>query len=410
MQNQMELILSRYGCWETEAEKEECIKLLEDYIKYLQEAANKSLEAAQDPVYDTCIDMLTELRPDSPVLTFVWTDDDDGAVMDEYLDSFLRSYPMFSILTIKHMSDRGIENFKSKLPAGLTRLLASIKLNGHAVRIVWDNGHLVKATTRGRATLGRDLTNHMKIILGSFCEAFESLGLVEARCECLLPFDNLEAARKFNPAIKSAFTGVSSMIRASASDEEVALLDIVIYDIMSANLTFTDRSEKFAYLQDLGFKVPQHFTFDVSRNNFESSLNDALINMDLALTDYPYFTDGLVISVDDLELFEDFGFEGKNRLGSLALKMGRWKQNAYAGVVQRISWEEGKTKLTPVAIIEGVVTASGNTVTNVPLYAPLYILMLEAYPGNIIHFRYGGEAGVVPVTPDGRLVTDKDLQ
>ena len=113
--------------------------------------------------------------------------------------------------------------------------------------------------------------------------------------------------------------------------------------------------------------------------------------------------------MDDLEFFSEFGAEDKFRLGNLALKMGRWKQDNYAGIVGRIEWVEGKSKKTPVAILEeGVITASGNTVTNVPLYAPCYILMLEAYPGNLVHFKYGGEAGVVPVTRDGKLITGRE--
>jgi hypothetical protein len=85
------------------------------------------------------------------------------------------------------------------------------------------------------------------------------------------------------------------------------------------------------------------------------------------------------------------------------------------GKIKNIKWVHGKSKLTPVAQVcdpenpaAGVLTATGNTVVNVPLYAPCYILMLEAYVGNFVHFKYGGEAGVIPCLPNGQLVTDKD--
>ena len=92
-------------------------------------------------------------------------------------------------------------------------------------------------------------------------------------------------------------------------------------------------------------------------------------------------------------------------------------------------WKRGKVKLSPVAIVsenagevsdeefeelgnsvldevQGVLTAQGNRVKRVPLYEPKNILILEAYPGRVLNFRYGGEAGVVPCFPDGRLLKE----
>lgn len=407
MKDQLEIVFSRYGNWESEAEKEEYIEKLESLIHQFNKAAQNGEELVPDSIYDTCMDILRELKPDSSLLHQVWSEDDPSVSFDADLDQFLVRYPMLSIQTVKHISDKPVKDFKDKLPLGPVELCCTVKENGHAVRVVWKDGYLVKATSRGRSTNGKDLTRQMRIILGDFCDAFEGLGVVEGRCEVVLPFANLAEARKYNPSIKSAFTGVASMIRASASDEEVQLLEAVFYDIFCDKLSFNTLSEKLEYLQNIGFTVPEYFLFETTRRSFESDLERILMEMDVRTTDYPYYTDGIVVAINDLDLFAEFGAEDKFRLGNLALKMGRWKQDTYYGVIKEIKWENGKFKKTPVAVLEeGVLTATGNTVTNVPLYAPLYILLLEAYPQNIIHFRYGGEAGVIPVTPDGRLVTD----
>lgn len=407
----IELILTRYNNWDSEAQKEEYIDELEALIEECNQAARNGEEIVADAIYDTMIDYLRELKPDSYLLHQVWSGDDENATLDEDLDRFLVSYPMLSIQTVKHMSDKALKDFKDKLPAGQVEMTAPIKLNGHGARIVWKDGHLVKASSRGRSTVGRDLTPQMKLILGDYCPEFADLGLVECRCEVLLPFSNLQKAREFNPSIKSAFTGVSSMIRASASPEETKLLRVVLYDILTDSLEFTTLSEKFEYLESCGFETPLYMNFTTTRRSLESDIENILMEMDIAATDYDYYTDGIVVSIDDLDLFAEFGAEDNYRYGNLAIKMGRWKQDTYTGIVGRIEWMEGKSKKTPVAVLEEpVLTATGNHVQNIPLYAPLYILMLEAYPGNPIHFRYGGEAGVVPVTPDGRLVTDKDFK
>lgn len=54
----------------------------------------------------------------------------------------------------------------------------------------------------------------------------------------------------------------------------------------------------------------------------------------------------------------------------------------------------------------GTLSSQGNRVRRVPLYEPKNILILDAYPGEPLYFRYGGEAGVVPCFPDGRLLKE----
>ena len=155
---------------------------------------------------------------------------------------------------------------------------------------------------------------------------------------------------------------------------------------------------------------------------------------------YQYYTDGLVFEINDRAEFKSFGDDGsKYNLGNLALKVGYWKQDMYVGYVQTILWMRGKTKLSPVAIVAenpdmisfkdygehpyvvdkkeidnyndlGVITAGGNKVRRVPLYEPNNILLLEAYPGMPLHFRYGGESGVTPCFSDGSALVDNAVQ
>lgn len=420
---QLELVLTRFGDWETDQEQLDYIDQLETVIKAANnDAAEREMlgpaadrePLISDPIYDVLMDYLGELNPDSPLLHQVWSKDDEGADFDSLLDQHLAFYPMLSIQTVKSLMDKALAKFRSLLPVSTVQMIASVKMNGHGVRVVYNQGKLVKAHSRGSRTNGRDLTEQVTRILGSTCPAFSEYGVVELRGEILLPFSRLEEARQYNPEIKSAFSGVSSMIRASASEEETQLLNFVVYDILCDQLRFDRLSDKFNYLADVGdnvgWEVPEYFVFDVNRRDVEQQLEEVVNEMDRRTLDYDYYTDGVVVAVDDIELFEEFGQEDKFRYGNLALKIGRWKQDGYYGKVVEINYEPGKTKKTPVARVEPVLTASGNTVTDVPLYAPIYILLLEAYPGNILHFKYGMEAGVVPTTPDGRIVSDKEIK
>ena len=136
----------------------------------------------------------------------------------------------------------------------------------------------------------------------------------------------------------------------------------------------------------------------VAASDFQTWIDQGLCTLDFEVEKFK----------NDKKLYDEFGAETRVCLGNLALKMKYWEQNIYSGEVERIEWRAGKSKLTPVAVIKGgTMTSTGSTVRNVPLYAPCYVLMMEAYPGNTIHFRFGGEAGVVPCLPNGKILTDK---
>lgn len=407
------LLLDMHDSLEIQGERDEFIDELESFLNACNESEAKGEELVPDGIYDTVKDWLKEVCPDSPVLGHVWSE--DNSPLTDY-DRFLASNPMQSIRTIKDLHCKEVTDFVNALPNGETVLFASLKENGHGIRIVYKNGVLVKAHTRGRSSNGRDITEQLKLILGERNDALAGIPLIEIRGEILLPYSNLDTAKKYNPSIKSAFTGVSSMLRESASANETKLLKFVAYNYFCDNDSATQLYHKFEFLEKWGFETPIATFCRVTKSNFYTQIEALLDKMESLLHDakfdgsgeeYEYYTDGVVIAINDLGYFTALGSEGAINLGNLALKIGYWEQNIYSGVIEEIIWKKGKTKLTPVARISGTVTAVGNTVSNIPLYAPCYILELGAYVGETIYFRYGGEAGVVPCTSDGRLITDR---
>ena len=397
---------------------EKYLDYLETIISKSQTMAARGEELFPDSIYDTAMELLKALNPTSPLITNVWSEDSDTVVFDENIDKYLPSNPMMSINTIKDMNDKGVQDFTDRLPVGVPVTgFASLKMNGHGIRVVMKGGEVVRASSRGRSTNGRDITRQLQLIIGQSGVHFDGDDdtLYELRGELLLPFSNLDAAKSFKSDIKSAFTGVSSMIRESATEEETRLLRFVAYDVIASELSFSALSEKFAWLKEHGFEVPIHAGFTMTKENAKAVMSSCVDAFARQAENYDYYTDGVVFGVDNIEIFNNMGSADKHRYGNVALKVGRWKQDLYTGRVLEIKWINGKSKLTPVARVcdpendeVGVMTATGNTVSNVPLYAPCYILMLEAYPGKMINFKYGGEAGVVPCTSDGLLVTDKD--
>lgn len=438
-----------------EALESDQVERLEDYIYKCNQAMNgDGVPLVADAVYDKLIEILKKANPDSDILKEVWNDDEVDKEEFETNDLYvhLRNEPMRSINTCKSYDCDELHQFIQRIPDNeVISLHASAKLNGHGIRCVFCYGLHEDSTSRARNSAGHNLKNQLDVILRKQgvdnIEDLQELDNVEIRGELLLPFSNLAKAREFNPDIVSAFSGVSSMLRDSASEEEWSLLEFVAYKIIGDGFSFETKEEEYELLESLGFKTPMSWVIeDITKDNILSELPSIMSDCENAIkpddtgnNGYEYFTDGIVVEVNSREIFNQMGANGtKYYFGNVAMKVGYWKQDLYSGYVQTILWTRGKNKYSPVAIVAeepslvefvdddtdgkiikdlkeitkeswkqlGVVTAGGNRVRRVPLYEPSNILLLNAYINEVIFFRYGGEAGVVPCFPDGKPLTE----
>lgn len=404
-------LLSQVDLYGVSSLQEDKIDALERYIQDCNEAMNGDGEPlVEDAIYDKLVQLLTKVRSNSPVLQELWSEDDE--VVGSY-NKLLEENPMVSILTVKSWNDDAITQFIQRMPEN-ANYLASYKINGHGIRVVYNDGVLVEATTRGRSTNGRDITEHVKIILGDYNEALSEYGLVEIRGELALKLSSLDKAREFTPGLKSAFSAVSSLIKPSATKEEVELLDFLTYGVYIDDYDFSSKEEVFSQLSEWGFETTEYISLeDISKDDLLENMKEVVSALESNYEDFGYFCDGVVFEVSDGDVRSYLEGEGKYHDYNLALKVDSWSQDIYTGYIKEVTWKRGKFKLNPVAVVvedldsdEGVLTVQGNRVKNIPLYNPKNILILKAYIGSPLSFKYGGEAGVVPCFPDGKLLSE----
>lgn len=404
-------LLSQVDLYGVSSLQEDKIDALERYIQDCNEAMNGDGEPlVEDAIYDKLVQLLTKVRSDSPVLQELWSEDDE--VIGSY-NKLLEENPMVSILTVKSWSEDAITQFIQRMPEN-ANYLASYKINGHGIRVVYNDGVLVEATTRGRSTNGRDITEHVKVILGDYNESLSEYGLVEIRGELALKLSNLDKAREFTPGLKSAFSAVSSLIKPSATKEEVELLDFLTYGVYIDDYDFSSKEEVFSQLSEWGFETTEYISLeDISKDDLLDNMKEVVSALESNYEDFGYFCDGVVFEVSDGDVRSYLEGEGKYHDYNLALKVDSWSQDIYTGYIKEVTWKRGKFKLNPVAVVvedldsdEGVLTVQGNRVKNIPLYNPKNILILKAYIGSPLSFKYGGEAGVVPCFPDGKLLSE----
>lgn len=402
---------------------------LEELVAHLNEAYAEGNPEVEDSIYDYLKDKLQQVNPDSPLLrqTYEETLQDSDSLQDRngYFSAvgewgnLLEEHPMMSIQTIKSFNDSEFWDFFNSLNQTGDNIFCSYKINGHGIRLVYNDGELVSATSRARRGRGKDITSKVSLALGNHKEELEGFGEVEIRGELCLPFKNLAKAREYNPDIKSAFSAVSSLL-GSGSGDYAKLLDLLAYNVYTEDaLTFDNKSDEYDWLEGHGFSVPDNAVAEFTEEDLSSGKNvltavkAVLSSFEDSYDDFGYFCDGLVLQVDSNEKFAELGDDGVRNKGNIALKVGLWKQEGYVGRVVGIEWTKGMSKMSPVAIVEsvdepgkGVLVAQGNRPSRVPLYEPANILVLGVRPGSLLHFNYGGESAVVPTDEKGRPFKD----
>lgn len=417
----------------------ERVSQLEEFIERCNTANTTESPLVADGVYDTLISILTEVKPDSYLLQHLWDEvgedslnDVDTPLDEESLNYHLFANPMQSIQTVKSFSDSYYSSFESKVESlkqyGEVGIFCSFKLNGHAVRVVYRDGFLTYATTRGRAGRSRNITDKMKVLLGEFNSNIP-LGIVEVRGEVVLPSSKLPLARQFSPALVSEFTAVSSLLAPSAPQERTSLLSFIAYQAFTYDARVS-RSATYHLLEQWGFTVPENLLVMVSaEESVRQVLDDALnfFESRYAEPDFDFNCDGVVVEVDDPEDFLALGDTGIRSNANIALKLGQWEQKVYTGYTQQVIFTPGSTKLSPVAVVAsepnlarfdadgvllnpqdmGIVTATGARVSNVPLYSPAVLLQLGVSLGSPLSFYFGGESAVLPCDSQGRKVSER---
>lgn len=386
------------------------IDALESYVATLQDAAAMGEPIVTDDVYDEHFTLLKQLKPDSTIVNRNWEAEDNEL---EVTDELLKEHGMASITTMKSLGD--MSKFKmalaSNFPEGV-RMHVAYKLNGHGVRAVYRWGELVGGSTRGRTKKGRDITRHLKAVLPNRVPEWSGVRLIEVRGEMLVSLENFN--NRFKETLKTPLSAVTSLVRDSVTDEELQYLNMLCYKIYTCDespIRFESLSAQYEELKARGFSVPDYEIIEgVAYHNLDDIVGDVIERFGgrYGRGEYPYYCDGLVASVDDNEQFERMGYDGKNFMGNLALKIGpQWGAKVYTGVIESIKFVPGKQYLTPKAIIYPVQTVGGPEVTTVPLYN---VGVMEDYgliPGAQIHFTFGGETGVTLVDAQGCMISDK---
>ena len=362
--------------------------------RYYEQAAPTISDRDYDRLYQELLDLETRhpelVTPDSPTQHV-------GGKPLEAFDQIQHRLPMLSLDNT--YSEEEVANFYRRimrlLPDEKIPVVVEPKVDGVAVSVLYENGSLKYAATRGDGFVGDDITRNIKTIRavphqlrGTAPKIFEVRGeayLDKSGFEKL----NQERERAGLPLFANPRNAAAGSLK--NLDPNVAAkrpLGMVFYGTGAVEGAEVELHSKiFPLFKKLG--LPTHRDWWVA-DSVEEILK-AIRDLDRIRRDFPYETDGAVIKVDALRQRERLGFTAKSPRWAIAYKYAAERVETK---LLDIKVQVGRTGiLTPVAVLEPVLV-SGSTVSRATLHNEDEIKRKDIRIGDTVVIEKAGE--VIP--------------
>ncbi|KKQ21485.1 MAG: ligase protein [Parcubacteria group bacterium GW2011_GWC1_36_9] len=402
------------------AEAEKRIKKLRSEIARLRNAYHiENAPNVTDDVYDSLARELKALLQAYP--EFDDANAPENRIAGKPLDKFIKVRHKTRMLSLNDVfSEEELFNWEKRikklLPHNLVSLgtpttkleyFCEIKFDGLAVSLIYEDGKFVRGATRGDGFIGEDITQNLKTINSiplllkkPFPEYLEVRGEALMSKETLsrLNLENKKEGKTLFANTRNAAAGSLRQLDSQLAAERK--LEFFAYDIIEikSNLVslgtpttkstkLQTHSEKHQMLRDLGFKVEK---LEAKCKSLEEVIT-FIKKFEKIRPNFPYGTDGVVISVDDLKLQEILGVVGKAPRFMVAFKYPAEKATT---VVKDILVNVGRTgALTPLAIFKPTLIA-GSTVSKATLHNADQIERLDLRIGDTVVIEKAGD--VIP--------------
>lgn len=286
-----------------------------------------------------------------------------------------------------------VEDFvnKTKENTAFPEFVVEPKIDGLSVSLEFENGELVRGSTRGDGFVGEDVTENIKTILSVPMKLKENIPFLEVRGEVYMPksvFLTLVEKQLENgeQPFKNPRNAAAGSLR--QKDSRIAAkrkLDIFVFNVQQIEgRELSSHKQSLDFLKEMGFKViPEYVKLD-NYSDIENRINQ-IGNSRFNLS---YDIDGVVIKVDDFSQRERLGATAKTPRWAVAYKFPPEEKET---VLKEIELNVGRTgAITPVAIFEPILLA-GTSVSRATLHNQDFINEKRISVGDTIVVRKAGD-------------------
>ncbi len=375
-----------------------------------------------------------------------------GSDLNQEFRQVEHKYPMLSLANT--YSEAEVEDFYNSVKKGLGdeefEICCELKYDGLSISLVYENGKLVRAVTRGDGVRGDDVTANVRTIRSiplvvsvdkltseqvdklSDLEASNSstrqlvnssteVATFEIRGEILMPwqvFEQLNAEREAagEPLFANPRNAASGTLKSQNSAVVASRkLDAYLYYMLGENLPFDGHYENLMAAKEMGFKVEEKRVDQLTSEQVNELCDSDTINLstrqlvnsstikkvrtlqeiydfikywDVERKNLPVATDGIVLKVNSLRQQRALGYTAKSPRWAIAYK---FKAERERTKLLEVTYQVGRTgAITPVANMEPVQLA-GTTVKRATLNNEDFIRSFDLHLGDYVYVEKGGE-------------------
>jgi DNA ligase (NAD+) len=370
--------------------KERMAELIAIIEKANEDYHTKDTPTLSDAAYDQFMAELVALEQQYPEFKSDHSPTSKiGGIVIEGFEKVTHQVPMMSLSNVFSESElRSFDDRIRKITGGYT-YVSELKIDGLAVSLLYEEGVFVRAATRGNGTVGEDVTSNVRTIKSLPLVLSEPI-TIEVRGEIYMPhksFNKLNEERMSlnEPLFANPRNAAAGTIRQlDSSIVSSRNLDLFVYTIVNAKRYVSSQHEALLYLKTLGFKVNPYYKHIETIDQLWTQivLNDTLRHT------LPYDTDGVVIKVNEFDLYDKIGYTAKSPKWATAYK---FQAEQVETLLKGITFQIGRTGVvTPVAELEPVLV-SGSTVSRATLHNEDYIHMKDIRIGDTVIIHKAGE-------------------
>lgn len=290
--------------------------------------------------------------------------------------------------------------------------VAELKYDGASISILYENGILTQAVTRGDGFQGDEITANVRTIKdiplqlhGAFPARFFMRGEIYLTQENFQKMNESRIQEGLDPFMNPRNTASGSLKMQDSAEVASRKLSAIPYQMVSEHMPVSTQWEMFQLMKNIGFKTSPHTKLCKTI----AEVYDFINYWEEHRHELPFEIDGIVIKVNDFHQQTLLGYTAKSPRWAMAYK---YKAEKVETVLESVSYQVGRTgAITPVANLSPVLLA-GTVVKRASLHNEDIIKKLDLHEGDSVFVEKGGEIipKIVGVNKQKRTIFSTPIQ
>ena len=316
-----------------------------------------------------------------------------GSDLSKDFKQVYHQYPMLSLSNT--YSESEVTDFYNRVKELLGNeefeICCELKFDGTSISLVYEDGQLIQAVTRGDGEKGDDVTDNVKtirsiplVLHGDYPQRFEIRG------EILMPwvvFEELNREREAReePLFANPRNAASGTLKLQNSSVVASRkLDAYLYYLLGEQVPCDGHYENLQKAASWGFKISEH----MRKVKTLQEVFDFINYWDTERKNLPVATDGIVLKVNSQRQQRYLGYTAKSPRWAIAYK---FQAERALTRLNQVTFQVGRTGvITPVANLDPV-QLSGTIVKRASLHNADIIEGLDLHIGDMVYVEKGGE-------------------